>query len=188
MSVKRQQLVDTAIELFAANGFHATGIDRIAEEAQVSKKTMYQHFRSKEELIIAALKQQDGLFRNGFMNSVDKQGSTAYDRLLAVFDVAQVWFSDKRFFGCMFINAIGEYSERNEGIQQVCREFKRLMQAYLEELAVEAEIPQAKRVAASLAILLEGSIVTAQVSGSPDCAQTAKQAAQVIIDDALRQR
>jgi len=186
MSRKRQQLVDTAIELFGANGFHATGIDRIAEEAQVSKKTMYQHFRSKEELIIAALKQKDGLFRNGFMKAVDQQGSTAYERLLAVFDVAQVWFSDNQFFGCMFINAIGEYSERNQGIQQVCKEFKRLMLAYIEELAVEAGIPDAHRVAASVAILLEGSIVTAQVSGSPDCAQTARHAAQIIIDDALQ--
>ena len=178
--------MDTAIELFAANGYHATGIDRIAEEANVSKKTMYHHFRSKEELIIAALKQHDGLFRNGFMKAVDKQGRSAYERLLAVFDVAQIWFSDNKFFGCMFINAIGEYSERNAAIQQVCKEFKRLMLSYLEELAVEAEIPDAHGVASAIAILLEGSIVTAQVSGTPECAATAREAAKVIIDNALR--
>lgn len=187
-SQKRQQLVDKAIELFAENGYHATGIDRIAEEAKVSKKTMYHHFRSKEELIIAALKQYDGVFRNGFMNAVERRGGSARDRLLAVFDVAGKWFSDNQFFGCMFINAIGEYSERNAGIRNVCQEFKRMMREYLEQLAVEAGIPEASRVAASLALLLEGSIVTAQVSGSADSANTAKDAARVLIDSALAER
>ena len=188
MSTKRQDLVDTAIELFSAHGFHATGIDRIAEEAKVSKKTMYHHFRSKEELIIAALKQHDGLFRNGFMKAVDKQAETPYERLLGIFDVAQAWFSDNKFFGCIFINAIGEYSERNSAIQHVCKEFKRLMRAYIEELATEAEIPDADQLAASLAILLEGSIVTAQVSGTPETAATAKEAARVLIDNALARK
>lgn len=185
MSAKRQQLVDKATELFAEHGYHATGIDRIAEEAGVSKRTMYQHFRSKEELIIAALKQYDGVFRNGFIKAVENRTDRPYDRLLAVFDVAQAWFSDNKFFGCMFINAIGEYSERNAAIQNVCQEFKRLMRAYLEELAVEAKIPDARRVAESVAILLEGSIVTAQVSGTPEAAATAREAAKIIIDNAL---
>lgn len=185
MSAKRQQLVDKAIELFAEHGYHATGIDRIADEAGVSKRTMYQHFRSKEELIIAALKQYDGIFRNGFMKAVEKQADTPHDRLLAVFDVAQAWFSDNRFFGCMFINAVGEYSERNPAIRNVCQEFKRLMRGYLEELASDAGIPNARRVAESIAILLEGSIVTAQVSGTPESAATARDAARIIIDNAL---
>ena len=185
MSAKRQDLVDTAINLFAAHGFHATGIDRIAEEANVSKKTMYNHFRSKEELIIAALKQQDGLFRNEFMRGVSKLADEPYDRLLAVFDVAQAWFAKDNFFGCMFINVIGEYSSRNAAIQQVCKEFKRLMRGFIEELAVEAGVRDASELADELAILLEGSIVTAQVSGTPNSAATAKKAAKILIDNAL---
>jgi hypothetical protein len=86
----------------------------------------------------------------------------------------------------MFINAIGEYSERNSAIQQVCKEFKRLMLAYIEELAIEAEIPDAHKVAAAVAILLEGSIVTAQVSGTPECAAIAREAAKTLIDSALQ--
>lgn len=187
VSDKRQQLVDTAIGLFAAHGFHAVGIDRIAGEAKVTKKTMYHHFRSKEELILAALRQYDGLFRNHFMKAVDKEGDTAYERLLAIFDVAHAWFSDNKFYGCMFINAIGEYPEPNTAIREVCKEFKRLMFSYIESLAVEAKVPEAHTVAASVAILLEGSIVTAQVSGTPGVADTAKLAAQVLIDNALDQ-
>ncbi len=185
MSAKRQDLVDTAMELFSAHGYHGTGIDRIAEEAGVSKKTMYHHFRSKEELILAALKQYDGLFRNDFMKAVNKRGGTAYERLLAIFDVAHDWFSGDNFYGCMFINAVGEYSEPNTAIRAVCKESKRLIFSYIEELAEAARIPDAQAVAASIAMLLEGSIVTAQVSGTSNAADTAKIAARVIIDNAL---
>lgn len=185
MSVKRQQLVDTAIELFSAHGFHAVGIDRIAEAANVSKKTMYQHFRSKEELILAALRHHDGLFRNNFMKAVNARGETPYERLLAIFDVAHEWFTDNKFYGCMFINAVGEYSEPDTPIRQVCREFKRLMRSYIEQLAEAAGLRDHHEVAEELAILLEGSIVTAQVSGSPESAVTAKKAARILIEDAM---
>ena len=185
MSKKRQHLVDTALELFSAHGFHGTGIDRIAAEAKVSKKTMYHHFRSKDELILAALRQQDGLFRNEFMKAVDSRGETAYERLLGIFDVAHAWFASNKFYGCMFINAIGEYSEPNTPIREVCREYKRLTLAYIEELAEAAGIPDAHAVAATIALLLEGSIVTAQVAGTPSAADTAKSAAKVIVDNAL---
>jgi AcrR family transcriptional regulator len=124
MSRKRQELIDTAIELFAQNGFHGTGIDRIAEQAGVSKKTMYHHFRSKEELILAALKQHDGQFRNYFMKSVDQVSGSPYDKLLGIFDVAHAWFSDRSFYGCMFINAVGEYSHSDSAIRSACQDFK----------------------------------------------------------------
>ncbi len=185
MSAKRLHLVDTAIELFSAHGFHGIGIDRIAEEANVSKKTMYHHFRSKEELILAALRHHDGRFRNEFMKAVDNHGKTPYDRLLAIFDVAHAWFSDNNFYGCMYINAIGEYSAPDTAIREVCKEYKRLTLSYIEELTQAAGIPDAHAVAATIAILLEGSIVTAQVAGTPNAAETAKLAAKVIVDSAL---
>ena len=188
MSEKRQHLIDTAIRLFSAHGFHNTGIDWIAEEANVSKKTMYHHFRSKEELILAALRHHDGLFRNHFMKTVNRQGDDAYQRLLGLFDAAYAWFEDHTFYGCMFINAVGEYSQPDTPIRDVCREFKKLMLSFVESLVAEAGIRDVKNVAASLAILLEGSIVTAQVSGSADAAKTAQAAAKVIIDNALPQR
>ena len=187
MSVKRQELIETAIKLFSKHGFHGTGIDRIADEANVSKKTMYHHFRSKEELILAALRQHDGLFRNHFMKAVNQTSDNAYDRLLNIFDVAHAWFSGKEFYGCMFINAIGEYSEPNTSIRQVCKEFKRSMIGYIEELAGQAELSNPHEIASSLGLLLEGSIVTAQVSGDPNSASTAKQAAKVIVDSARKE-
>ena len=127
MSIKRQQLIDTAIKLFNEHGFHGVGIDWIARDAGVTKKTMYHHFHSKDELILAALHHHDGLFRNEFMNGVKNNFETPYDRLLGIFDAAHVWFSDHKFYGCMFINAIGEYSESASPIRSVCKEFKKQM-------------------------------------------------------------
>lgn len=185
MSSKRLELLETAIRLFDQYGYHGTGIDLIAEQAQVSKKTMYRHFRSKEELILAALRHYDGIFRNDFMKNVNQTADTPYQRLLNIFDVAHDWFSSNKFHGCMFINAVGEYSEPNSSIREACIEFKRLMLSYIEELAKQSGAQDPHKIASAIAILLEGSIVTAQVSGSAECAKTAKQAAQVLLDNAL---
>lgn len=185
MTTKRQILIDTAIKLFGQHGFHGTGIDRIAEVAGVSKKTMYHHFRSKEELILAALRHHDGLFRNFFMKNVENTASGATDRLLGIFDVAHVWFSSNDFYGCMFINAIGEYSGRETEIREACRDFKRQMTSFIEELAIEAHLTNPAAIAQTLALLLEGSIVTSQVAGSPDSAKTARSAAEILIQSSL---
>ena len=105
-SPRREHLINTAIELFREHGYHATGIDRIIEKAGVSKKTLYTHFRSKEELLIAALRQYDGLFRNNFMRQVDRLAKTPQERLLTIFDVAETWFTQKKNFVSMIINDI----------------------------------------------------------------------------------
>lgn len=186
MSTKREKLIETALELFAKNGFHATGIDTILAHAGVAKKTLYTHFRTKEELILAVLRQHDSEFRNSFMKSVEDIAETPEERLLAVFDVAKSWFAQNNFYGCMFINAIGEYSEEGTAIREVCKEFKRLMYGYMKNLAEQAGVKNADQLAYELALLLEGSIVTAQVSEQRDkAADTAKRVAKTLIDDAL---
>jgi AcrR family transcriptional regulator len=187
-SERREHLIDTAIGLFAKHGFHATGIDRILEESGVSKKTLYRHFRSKDELILAALKKYDGLFRNGFMRQVEERAETPRDRLLAVFDVAEAWFRQNNFYGCMFINAIGEHSAADTPIRQVCKDFKAMMRGFLHELCIEAAVPDPPGLAEELALLLEGAIVTAQVSQDRHrAAQVAKTAAAALIELAVSQ-
>ncbi len=184
-SQRREDLIDTAIQLFLAHGFHATGIDTILAESGVSKKTLYRHFRSKEELILAALKKYDGLFRNGFMRQVEERAETPRERLLAVFDVAAEWFEQNNFYGCLFINAIGEYAEPEAPIRQVCKDFKALMRRYIEELCAELPAPDPAALADELALLLEGAIVTAQVSQQRGrAAEVAKTAAAALIAQA----
>lgn len=110
-SSKRERLLQTALEFFAKQGIHGTGIDTIVEHAGVTKKTLHAHFWSKEELLLAALRHYDGLFRNEFMRKVESAANTPRARLLAVFDVAEDWFRQQNFYGCLFINTIGEYSQ-----------------------------------------------------------------------------
>ena len=85
-SSKRDLLINTALELFSREGFHATGIDRILSESGVAKMTLYNHFKSKDELILAALRRRDETFRNWFMRTVEASAETPRGRLLASFD------------------------------------------------------------------------------------------------------
>ena len=91
---RREHLVDTALELFYQDGFHATGIDKILAKAGVAKMTMYKHFKSKDELILAVLRRRDELFRNWFMREVERRAQTPSERLLALFDVYDDWLHD----------------------------------------------------------------------------------------------
>jgi AcrR family transcriptional regulator len=179
---KREQLIQTAVTLFAKNGIHATGIDTIVEHSGVTKKTLYAHFRSKEELVLAALRHYDGQFRNSFMRQVEAKGRTPKSRLLAVFDVAEAWFRQNNFYGCMFINAVGEHSDPDTSLRNVCGDFKRMMGNFILDLCVKVGARNPQQLAEELALLLEGAIVTAQVSRKPEAAQIAKRAAAVLIE------
>lgn len=182
---RRDHLIRTAVELFAAHGFHATGVDLIMERSGVSKKTLYKYFRSKDELILACLRHYDGEFRNRFMADVERAADAPEGRLLAVFDVAEDWFCQPDFFGCLFINAVSEYSEQHSPVREVSRQFKDLVLGFIRELAGALDVRDPEELARELALLFEGAIVTAQVSGEPGAARTAKRAAEVLIRDAL---
>ncbi len=181
-SSKREQLIKTALELFAKNGIHATGIDTIVEQSGVTKKTLYAHFRSKEELVLAVLRQYDGLARNEFMRCVESGGKTPRARLLAVFDFAERWFQQSNFYGCLFINTIGEYSDNDTPIRQICKEYKKLVKGYIRELCQQAGATDPQGLAEELALLLEGATVTAQVSQNAKTAKIAKRVAKALID------
>lgn len=185
---KKEQLVLTAVKLFAKNGFHATGVDTIAAESGVTKRTLYAHFGSKEELVLAALRQYDGVFRNEFMRQVETASKTPRGQLLAVFDVAEQWFRQNSFYGCMFINAVGEYSDADTPIRQVCREFKSLVKGYIQELCRKAGARNPNQLAEEISLLFEGAIVTAQVSQNPQAAQIAKRASKALIEKALSKK
>ncbi len=182
---KRELLMKTALELFAKNGIHATGVDTIVEQSGVTKRTLYAHFHSKDELILAVLRHYDGVARNEFMRQVENGGKSPKTRLLAIFDFAQRWFQDNNFSGCIFINAIGEYSDDDSPIRQICKEYKKLVKHYIQQLCQEAGAPDPRQLAEELALLLEGATVTAQVSQNPKTAQIAKRAAKALIDKAI---
>lgn len=190
MKSRRDELVDTALRLFYAQGFHATGIDKVLAEAGVAKMTLYKHFRSKDELILAALHRRDEQFRNWLMGEMERASSDPRERLLAMFDALEDWFEGRAFkgmgfSGCVFINAAGEFADPDHPAHRSSCEHKRLIVDYLARLCAEAGARDPQGLAEQLALLKEGAIVTAQVRGMPDAAQTAKAMARGIIDAAL---
>ena len=182
---KREQVVTEALKLFYRDGFNATGVDRISAEAGVSKKTLYNHFKSKDELVLATLRKRDGLFRNRIMRETERLASTPRERLLAIFDAHDTWFKEKDFSGCMFINAAAEFSPHDDANHIVSAEHKRLVRDYIRELAEQAGAGDPQALAAQLHLLLEGAIVEAHVSGNKDAASLAKAMAAVIVAQVL---
>ncbi|MCZ6835406.1 MAG: TetR/AcrR family transcriptional regulator [Planctomycetota bacterium] len=184
-STKRDQLIETARKLFARDGFHNTGIDTILAEAGVAKMTLYKHFKSKEELILAALRRQDEEFRNTLMQGVEKQTDDPRGRLLALFDQLRDVVSHDDFCGCLFINAAAEYSTKGDPIHQAAIEHKRLIHQYITKLAGDAGARAPEELARQVALLMEGAVVSAQVTG--ECmAKSAQQAAEALLDRDLR--
>lgn len=180
-STRRDHLVDTALALFQRHGFHATGIDRILAEAGVAKRTLYNHFKSKDELILAALRRRDETFRNQFMRAVERRARTPRGRLLALFDALEEWFASPTFAGCTFAKACAEYGARDDPIHAAAAEHKRLMTRYVRDLAAAAGAPRPEALAAALSLLIEGAVVTAHIGGSPAPARTARRAAATLL-------
>lgn len=180
-SNKRDHLVDTAMKLFYKDGFHATGIDKILSESGVAKMTLYKHFKSKDELILATLRKRDEKFRNDFMQSVESRTKNPRDRLVAVFDTLDDWFSSRDFSGCLFINAAAEYPEGDCPIHNTCAENKRLLVNYLTDLSEKAGAKDAKSLGQGLMLLMEGAVVMYYVGFQKDAAKHAKQSAEVLI-------
>ncbi len=187
MSKKRDQLVETALALFNQGGFHATGIDRVLEEAGVAKMTLYKHFRSKEELILAVLRLRDERWRNRFMRHVEQASKDPRERLLAMFDHLGKWFAEPSFSGCMFINASAEYGDHKDPIHASAAEHKRLVENYVVDIAEQAGASKPRELATHLCLLMEGAIVMTQVCPDDErgcAASAAKQAAVALIDQA----
>jgi AcrR family transcriptional regulator len=181
---KRDKLIDTALRLFVREGFHATGIDRVLAESGVAKMTLYNHFRSKEELILAVLRRRDEQFRNWFVRRVESLTETPRNRLLACFDALGEWFRQKDFHGCSFINASAEFGERDHPIHAAAAEHKRLVRGYIRSLAVDAEVEDPGGLADRLMLLIEGATVLAHVCGDLDAARSARESAGILIEAA----
>ncbi|CAB3643752.1 hypothetical protein LMG24238_00519 [Paraburkholderia sediminicola] len=180
-SGKRQQLIDKATELFSKEGYHAVGVDRIITESGVAKMTLYNHFASKSELVLAVLKQREESAADSlraFVNGYEQP----LERIKAVFLWHETWFKEATFCGCMFINAASEFPDHGDAIHRASAAQKEHVTALLGELLADMFEPAvAARLAAQLLILVDGATVTAQISGNPDSAMTAWDIARQLI-------
>ncbi len=184
-SAKRDRLIDTAIELFNRDGYRATGIDKILAESGIAKMTLYNHFGSKDELILAALERRDARWRDWFRHAVERRAETPRGRLLAVFDALEEWFAQADFQGCMFMRAASEFCACDDPIHAVAAEHQRLLLAELRDLTAAAGARRPSKLAREILLLVLGAIVATQVNGPVDAGKAAKKAAEVLIEEAL---
>ena len=189
---RRDELVDAAMRIFYRNGFHNTGLDQIQKESGISKMTLYNHFKSKDELIVAALRRRDEMFRNNLMKFVETQSKDSTERILAVFDALDAWFNEDTFNGCMFINASAEYCDPDCPARRVAAEHKLEIIRYIQDLCIAAKLDNPEELAQQLYVLIEGSIVVAHLVGRvsnnshllSDSAHRAKRMAAGLIENA----
>lgn len=182
---KREQLIDVAMQLFNRHGYHATGVDRIMAEAGISKATLYRHFESKDDLVVAVLSKVDQVARDEMRAFVERASSDPRERLLATFGQLDIWLRDCEFKGCPFVAAAGEYAGPRSAVFHQVRLHKRVYLAYFEELARAAQIPEPHRMAMQLVMLHEGAVAYAQVLGVEGVVETAREAARALIEAAL---
>ncbi len=183
MNIKKQEIIQTAIRLFSENWFHATGVDMIVRESWITKKTLYHHFGSKNGLIVASLWKYHGDFVEFLSSSVAESSDDPLKQLQAIFDVAYSRFRQDNFCGCMFINAIWEYSDSESEITEVSQNFKHTIYNAIKEICIKASLKNPDETARHIALLLEWAIVTAQVMWDPNAAETAKDILKTLIHE-----
>jgi AcrR family transcriptional regulator len=180
----RDRIMQAASTLFYQEGVQNVGIDRIIAESGVAKMSLYNHFKSKDALIAAWLQQRDANWREWFQNTVEAQATDPKERLLAMFDALEAWFSQPDFRGCAFINSSVELVDPEHPGYQVAIAHQREIYDYILQLVKAAEIANPDTVAEQLLLLVEGAIVVAMMRRSPAAATQAKTAAATLLQAA----
>lgn len=181
-SSPEERLIRSAHELIEQNGLSVVGVDRIVASAGVAKTTLYRHFRSRDDLVLAVLERHETLWtREWLQYEVERRAQTPEARLLVVFEVFDWWFNTPDYEGCLFTNVLIETHDRSSTIRMTCVAQLDTIKDLLQTYAAEAGIRDPERVAAQLHILMWGSIVAA-VNGRLDAARQARVLAELLLE------
>ncbi|MET9824764.1 MULTISPECIES: TetR/AcrR family transcriptional regulator [unclassified Streptomyces] len=178
----RERILSAAARLFATQGIGATGMEQVAEEAPVSKRTLYAHFRTKNDLVIAHLQ---GLARSGatLEGVLTREDLPPRERIRRLFDQPVTEAAPVR--GCPFIDAAAEFPDPDSAVHSYAREQKlrmvRLIAAVVTELGCQEPLPLAEQ----LATLADGAASRAMVLDEADYGRHARAAAEILLDRAL---
>jgi AcrR family transcriptional regulator len=181
----RDRILAAAYDLFSRQGIRAVGIDAIIEQSGVARMTLYRHFTSKEQLVLAFLEQREMHWTSGWLQAeVASRARAPRDRLLAIFDVFDEWFRLDGFEGCTFINVMLETSQPDDAVRRATVDYLARIRVFLADLAKEAGIRDADAFARKWHIIMKGSIVSA-CEGDRNAGVRAREIATLVVDDAL---
>src|ERR1700676_31802 len=172
----KERILETADRLFYRRGIRAVGVDTIAAEIGISKRTLYNHFPSKDELIAAYLARR-------FVQPRPSDKPAA-EQILGTFDSLERRFASKGFRGCPFVNAVAELGAEDKSVKKIAIAFKESRRVWFRDLLLQLDVTDADEIATQLPLLVAGAIATDLVRDDPSSARAAKDAARVLLKNA----
>lgn len=177
----RERVLAAAARLFIGEGVNAVGVDRIAQEAAVSKRSIYQHFDGKDAIVAEMLREYGPRVVSGYFTADDER--TPRERVLHVYDALHEAAQAGDFFGCPFVNVATELRDREHPASRVARHFKNELTGYFERQAVAAGAANPHVLAVQLTLLFDGASASAAMCGGTPAA--ARLAAEQLFDTAV---
>ena len=169
----KERILETADRLFYLQGIRAIGVDTIAAEIGISKRTLYNHFPSKDALIAAYLERR-------FVQPRPSDKPPA-EQILATFDALERRFAAKDFRGCPFVNAVAELGAQDQSVRKIAIAFKESRRLWFRDLLLQLGVKDAEGLATQLAVLIDGCIAQDLVRDDPAMARAAKEAAKALL-------
>jgi len=169
----KERILETADRLFYLRGIRAIGVDTIAAEIGISKRTLYNHFPSKDALISAYLERRFVQPRVSDKSPVEQ--------ILGAFDSLERRFASKDFRGCPFVNAVAEVGTENRSVRKIAVAFKESRRLWFRDLLVQIGVADPEGLATQLVLLVDGSIAQDLVRDDPAMARAAKEAAKMLL-------
>ena len=177
----RERILDTAYELFSRRAIHDVGVDEVIERAGVAKATLYRHFPSKDDLVIAFLEAREERWTLAWVEAeARRRGSTPEEQLLAIFELFDEWFHRDDFEACSFINVLLELGPTHRAGQASVRHLASI-RSIVGRLAEEAGLRDPASFAHSWHILMKGSIVAA-AEGDAEAAKRARSMGGLLLE------
>jgi AcrR family transcriptional regulator len=177
----RERILDASYELFSKHGIRAVGVNEVIERAGVATATLYRHFGSKDELVLAFLELREQRWTKDFVEAgAMRRGPDPEQRLLAIFDVLDEWFHREDFEACSFINVMLEMGPAHPAGGASVGHLEQF-RSIVRRLAEEAALRDTESLARSFHILMNGSIIAAK-EGDTDAARRGKSMARLLIE------
>jgi AcrR family transcriptional regulator len=177
----KERIDITAYELFSRHGVRAVGVDTLAASAGVAKMTLYKYYPSKDELALAFLRRREEVWTRSWLEQeVQRRGETPAEKLLAIFDVFDLWFRRSDFEACAFARVLLEHDERHHPVRRAAVRHLNNIGSFVGRLARDAGVPDADEFARLWQTLMMGSIVLAY-AGDLEAARRAKGAARLAL-------
>jgi len=177
----RQRILETAQRLFYRDGFRAVGIDTIVAEAGVAKMSLYRHFPSKDDLIVAYLEESNRQYWEWLDGAVAHLDDPE-EKLTGMFDAIEKLATSPECLGCTFQGTAAEFPDRDHPGHQVALAHKRKVRDRFAQLAGEAVLRDPEELADQLLLLMDGAWVAARMYGSHNPAQGLAATAGTLID------